>query len=1060
MSIWHLAREGPDMKMFKLNTQQRYFSTLMISLLVLSGCGPSQPDAPIFKSALLDGLYSTRPSVEEPEIFIIKLSTPALLETAKLKDGKPQIDAQQVEAIAQEQEQTIANLAKISSDIRVLIRYRLVLNGLVVWAPANVISKIKGIPNVIMSEKPGQFSRLNDEEEEYNKTGMVGDKTSVKFIGAEAAYAQNIRGQGMRIGVIDTGVDYTHKMLGGNGNPDSYKAIDPSSVSSAFPNKKVVGGIDLVGTNYAPGSPNLKNRIPVPDPNPLDEATHGTHVAGTVAGLGDGVNTYDGVAPDASLYAIKVFGAKGGTSDEVVIAALEYAADPTGDLSFQQKLDVVNLSLGSNYGNPHIMYNHAIKNLVRGGTVVVASGGNSGDAAFIVGAPGVSDDAISVASSIDNMVQNVSAAGAEFTAGEEKLIAEFTEAQSSKPLAEIKEAKGEVIFAGLADKDFDSAQAAQIQGKIALIDRGVVSFSDKIRRAQEAGAIGVVVANNAPGDTMVMAGDIKFEIPAVMIKQDAGQKIKALLAKGVVSVDLKSPNKVEKPWMADTISPFSSRGPRSEDGMIKPEIAAPGTNIISAARGTGDKGATMSGTSMAGPHIAGVMGLLKQKFPGLTVPELKSVLLGHGKVIADIEKKQYPVSRQGAGRVQVAESLKAKVVTSPSTLSFGLTDIENSKTLPMTVKVKNISSEIVTLTPKWEGSAALQVSVPAITLEPGQSKVITVTAKVVGSLMKSANDELDGFVTFTQGEETVLQMPALVVARQISRIEASSLKVLASKDDSAGSVADLKLVNKSLNKGQAYIFTLLGKDARKTETKPDLSHNKNCDLQSAGYRVITSEDGKRYLQVALKLYEGMTTWNRCEVNVQIDSNGDGIADQELSGTVGSDLPGLPVEKFVSMLLDANQARALRKGYEESIASGTPVEENYTPALLDALPMETFDNSTLAIVTADASLLAVAPTGELNVKISTSHNDYNAVEYDDYLGDEHTWSKISLNDLGQAVSDIPEVVELAGHSETTVRLKKGYSPADIVIYTPQNKSVRDALIEDAQSQTINAQYDGN
>jgi subtilisin family serine protease len=125
----------------------------------------------------------------------------------------------------------------------------------------------------------------------------------------------------------------------------------------------------------------------------LDEATHGTHVAGTVAGLGDGVNTYDGVAPDAALYAIKVFGAKGGTSDEVVIAALEYAADPTGDLSFQQQLDVVNLSLGSNYGNPHIMYNHAIKNLVRGGTVVVASGGNSGDSSYIVGAPGISDDA-------------------------------------------------------------------------------------------------------------------------------------------------------------------------------------------------------------------------------------------------------------------------------------------------------------------------------------------------------------------------------------------------------------------------------------------------------------------------------------------------------------------------------------------------------------------------------------------------------------------------------------------------------------------------------------------
>ena len=90
--------------------------------------------------------------------------------------------------------------------------------------------------------------------------------------------------------------------------------------------------------------------------NPLDEAGHGSHVAGTIAGHGDGVNTYDGVAPAADLYAIKVFGAKGSTSDEIVIAALEYAIDPSGDLSFDKQMDVVNLSLGSDHGNPHIMY--------------------------------------------------------------------------------------------------------------------------------------------------------------------------------------------------------------------------------------------------------------------------------------------------------------------------------------------------------------------------------------------------------------------------------------------------------------------------------------------------------------------------------------------------------------------------------------------------------------------------------------------------------------------------------------------------------------------------------
>ncbi|WP_413584226.1 S8 family serine peptidase [Bdellovibrio sp. HCB274] len=1048
------------MKMSKLNTQTRYISTLLISLLVLGGCSPSQPDSPIFKSDLLDGLYSTRSTIAEPSIFIVKLSVPALLETAELKDGKPQIDPAQVEDIKKEQEQTLQELKKISSDIRVLIRYRLVLNGLVVWAPADALEKIKKIPNIVMAEQSAQFSRPQDEDVEFNESGMVGEKTSVKFIGSEAAYAQNIRGQGMRIAVIDTGIDYTHKMLGGIGTPDAYKAINPSAESSAFPNRKVVGGIDLVGTDYQPGADDPKKRIPVPDVNPLDEATHGTHVAGSVAGIGDGVNTYDGVAPDADLYAIKVFGKSGGTSDEVVIAALEYSADPTGDLTFAKQMDVVNLSLGSTYGSPHVMYGHAVKNLVRGGTVVVASAGNSGDAPYIVGAPSIADDAISVGSSIDDSTHNTSFPAAEFTGfNQEKLNLEFVESKTASPLDKMPEAQGELLYVGLADKDFDSVTAAQLEGKFALIDRGAVSFSDKIKRAQEAGALGVLIANNAPGESAGMSGVEAFTIPAVMISQDAGAQVKALLQKDTVVVNLKSKSRIEKPWLADTISPFSSRGPRSEDGMIKPEITGPGTNIISAARGTGDKGALMSGTSMSGPHIAGVMGLLKQKFPALTPLELKSVLLGHGKVIADANKKTYSIARQGAGRTQVANSLEAKVVTTPATLSFGITDIEKNKVLSTKVTFKNISSQAVVLNSQWNGHAALQINVAPITLEPGQSKTIDIQAQVNAAAMKSANDELDGFLKFTQGDDLILQMPALVVARQISRIKASSLVVMAtSEDDAAGSVAKLKVENNSVNRGDAYLFTLLGLDGRKTENKPDLTHNKNCDLQSAGYRVITDGSGKRVLQVALKLYEGMTTWHRCEVNVQIDSNGDGLADQELAGLVGSLLPGLATPKFVSVLLDGNQARELRKSYDEAIAQGKTYEEDYSTALLDAQPMQTFDNSTLAIITADASLLATSGTGELNIKVSTTHNDNYALETDDYLANEKEWSRISLNELGQAYADIPEVISLNGNSSVTTTLKKGYSAADLVIYSPQNKSVRDPLAEDSQSQIISPKFE--
>lgn len=1032
-------------------------SLIVISSLLFAACtGSKAPQNEFAQHGFMDGIYSTRPQSARPVITILKLKNPALLETATRENGVLKIDQELLAAIQEEQTKTIAELQKISPEIRILLRYRLVLNALSIYAPREALDKIQSLPNVILAERSANFDRPRPLDTD-KKTGLVGANTSVKFIGADSAYAEGIHGEGMRVGIIDTGVDYTHKMFNGEGTEEAYKANKPAEASSAFPNNKVVGGLDLVGTEFDSASPNFDKHIPVPDVNPLDEAGHGTHVAGTVAGIGDGVNTYSGVAPEAALYAIKVFGAKGSTSDEVVIAALEYAADPTGDLSFKEQLDVVNLSLGSGYGSGHTMYNHAIRNLSRGGTVVVASAGNSGDKPYITGAPAVSDEAISVASSVDNQDQNILFPTAQFAAGGETITAEVMEAAITKPLAEIADAKGEVIFAGFADSDFEQALKDQIAGKVALIDRGKVNFSEKIRRAQEAGAVAVVVANNADGDPFTMGGDGEYAIPAVMISKDAGAKIKAKLALGAVVADLKTTAKLDKPWLIDTISDFSSRGPRSEDGLIKPEISAPGSNIISAGVGGGAKGVLMSGTSMAGPHVAGVMALLKQKHKTLNSQELKSVLLGHGKVIADGKKNQYPVARQGAGRVQIAGSLNTKIVTVPAALSFGITDIEKQKNLSQKITVKNLGTEALTLKAEWNGSSALQVSASSLTLAAGESKTLIVTVKVLASQMTAANQELDGFLKLSTESETLAHLPALVVARQIAQVSAKSLTVHASSPaDAAGSDAEVVLQNPSANKGVAYLFNSLGLDARKKDAKPDLAHNRNCDMQSAGYRIV-EKDGARILQVAVKLYERMTTWHSCELNVQIDSNGDNKADQEIAGVTQDSLAGLTGDAFVSLLLDGNKARDLRKQYEADLLTATgdkKPEENYTTAVIDLRAMKVFDSSTLAIVEADVSALAIADSGELNIKISTTHQSDNAIEYDDYLGkQENEWKKISLGTQGAAYGAMPEVVELGSQETQTVSLQRGYGSEDLIVYAPLNRSVSDVLAEDSQSQVI-------
>ena len=329
-----------------------------------------------------------------------------LLEKAQLAEGRLTVAPEAKEALLVEQAKKEEELKALSSEIKIFYRYRWALNALAIIAPVSLEEKIKGMEGVSYIEREETFGRpvvaqsarggvpKSDED--------IANVNSVSFIGADRAHKElGITGKGVKVGILDTGIDYTHVMFKGPGTKEAYKSINPSGPAVGFPSEKVVGGIDLVGTAYDAASSVFEKRIPLADQNPLDEGGHGTHVAGTVAGLGDGVKHYSGVAPDATLYAVKVFGADGSTSDSVVIAALEYSVDPNADLNADDHLDVLNLSLGSNYGKPHILYGEAIKNLALGGIAVSASAGNSGHSAYIVGSPSTSDAALSVAASID-----------------------------------------------------------------------------------------------------------------------------------------------------------------------------------------------------------------------------------------------------------------------------------------------------------------------------------------------------------------------------------------------------------------------------------------------------------------------------------------------------------------------------------------------------------------------------------------------------------------------------------------------------------------------------------
>ncbi len=1057
--------------------------TLAMSLLVSCTSQNSQNTSWLQRLGSELGIFSDRPQTEDQVVTVVKLKTPPLLATAKTENGQSKVDADQLAAILAEQEQAIKDIKTLSPEIKILFRYKMVLNGVAVVVPQQLYDRLKDIGSVNFVEKSGNFNRPVVQEQKTNPAVAREDfslANSAKWIGAETLHAKKITGLGVKVGIIDTGIDYTHAMFGGPGTEESYKSVDPSKPSLLFPNKKVVGGVDLAGSQFNTSSPNSARHIPVPDDNPLDEAGHGTHVAGTVAGVGDGVNTYSGVAPDADLYAIKVFGSEGSTADVVVIAGLEYAADPKGLGTGEGRLDVVNLSLGSPWGAAHLMYGEAMKNLVAGGTVVVASAGNEGAVDYIVGAPSVVDEALSVAASIDNTAHNWQFSAVKFqTPTKGDLLAEATEGPVSRPITEAGAVSGKLVVAGFADQDFSAEMQDKLKGNIALITRGKVAFVDKFKRAVAAGALGVVMVQNASEAPFAMgmaATDKASAIPGIMVSQALGESLRDELAHGDVVISFQTAEKILRPERIDNITSFSSKGPRSIDGLIKPEISAPGENIVSADRGRGNLGVQMSGTSMAGPHVAGAMALLRQALPKLSAQELKSVAMGRAVSIADSKKATYPVSQQGAGRIQVDLAAEAIVVADVAALSLGEVGIESHKTLRKKFSLKNISNETLNLKLDFvAGSSFINMSGNStVSIAAGESAPISLDFQLDTTKMIESVRELDGVVKISKGSEEVYHLPVLAVAHKISQVKTVDLAVHSTSEaDSAGAAAELKLKNEGINVGEALVFNLLGKDERKSDPHNDQYLSKACDLQAAGYRILNKEvDGKviKVLQIAAKLYEPLTTWDACELSVLIDADGDGKPDQELAGTTLGNIKGLGSpgtdRKFASILLDATKARQIRKDFEvASVAADSankpedkkPVED-YSPAVLDYQAMTTYQNSTVAVIEVDTTLLARSATGELSIKLATIHDSASTVEMDDYLENGlKEWKKLSIDGQSQAFKDMPEVVKVQPGEEQVVDLTKGEGSESLLVLMPQNRTVFSDVLTDGQAQVLAGKY---
>ncbi|MFG6118714.1 S8 family serine peptidase [Thalassobacillus sp. B23F22_16] len=545
---------------------------------------------------------------ERPTSVIVELEAESIVE-AKHK-GKKQTKAN----LKTERGKVINELKKAVKDADVNREYDYVFSGFSVKLPANEIMKLASVdgvkaiyPNVHYTAEV--ISKEEISEEEFSPEMM----DSAPFIGANDAWDLGFTGEGVTVAVIDTGVDYTH--------PD---------LAHAFGDYK---GYDFVDDDN--------------DPQEGAGQYHGTHVSGTVAANG----AIKGVAPEASLLGYRVLGPNGGTTEDVVAGV---------ELAVQDGADVMNLSLGNSLNNPDWATSIALDWAMAEGVVAVTSNGNAGPNNWTVGSPGTSRDAISVGAT--RLPYNEYTVDLSTSEDVEYPTAKVMGFPSDEELLELNEGEYEFAYAGLGyPEDFEGKD---FTGKIALISRGDFAFVDKAENAKDAGAVGAVIFNNVEGEHADVPG---MAIPTIKTEFTDGQKLLAELEAGnnTISFDIEFAQEV-----GETMADFSSRGPVTHTWMIKPDVSAPGVNIVSTFPGNGY--AALQGTSMSSPHVAGGAALLLEKNSGWKTNDVKAALMNTAvDVINPATDEAYAHNTQGAGSIRIVDALNTETLVGTGSHSFG-----------------------------------------------------------------------------------------------------------------------------------------------------------------------------------------------------------------------------------------------------------------------------------------------------------------------------------------------------------------------------------------------------
>ena len=611
------------------------------------------------------------------------------------------------------------------------------------------------------------YARFRQERVHIETIYTINLNYSVPLINADDVWTDpGVDGTDMYVGVIDTGVDYTHPDLGGSWGV------------------KVVAGWDF-GDD---------------DSNPMDCNGHGTHVSGIMTADG----TLKGVAPKAKIVIGKIVsGCEGSASSTDIAAAFDYMADPynldSGEEGTHPPVAAVNMSFGSQAGfvtadEPEQV---AIENCIATGIFVSLSAGNSYWSYYpygyypwypdfsLVGSPSVTPSAISVAASYNSYSKYPA-----LTKVAPSPVADYAYtvgSGSSDPISTLGDNGGAgYSYVNCGYGNTSEFPGGGISGKIALIRRGTYSFLIKVQNAYNAGAIGVIIYNNTSG-YVNMNTDGQPSIPAVFVSASDGTALlqyaevnansayQPALGDGTGRVAFLAGTYADVPQAGDTMVEFSSWGP-PPDLSFKPEITAPGGGIWSTVPGGYDN---YSGTSMAAPYVGAAGALVKEAHPDWSPAQIKIALMNTAKILIEpATGRPYSVLKMGAGRVDVYNALHTDVLATDSskgTSYIALGELPSYKTAPIvfTVRLTNsgtssvsytISSTIQTTNFNMTSRAltgATYSTIPSgsVTVPAGGTQDVVVMVDATAVVDWTGWPFVEGFVKFTPSSGVELHTP-------------------------------------------------------------------------------------------------------------------------------------------------------------------------------------------------------------------------------------------------------------------------------------------------------------